>query len=125
MVSPSSKTKITFVKSFPEFMKERVTRLVIIKIKELNLKLLEDISYNYSCEGGIELPKTFEWIEYFENHPNKFISNLSKYQGSRQLRFITEGANIVGAVCKDSLTLFTDEELENITLIFNNVINNL
>ena len=125
MIFPSSKTKINFIMSFPESMKEIITRLVIIKIKELNLKLLKDISYNYSCEGGIELPKTFEWVEYFDNHPNKFMSELSKYQGSRQLRFIIQDSNIIGAVCKDSIILFTDEELDNITSIFNDVISNL
>ena len=121
-IIPSLRNKINFITSFLESRKEYIVQSLIKKIKELDIKILKDISYNYSYEGGIELPKTTEWNDYLYNNLNNHMYEISKYQGSRQLRFIIYNNNIIGATCKDSINIFTDEELDKIILIFNYVL---
>jgi hypothetical protein len=57
-----------FINSFITILKK-----VLDKIKELEIVSLYNLSYNYSSEGGFELPKTTEWCEHLNNHPNKYV----------------------------------------------------
>lgn len=121
-ISPSLRKKISFITTFPESNKKYIVDSVIKRIKELDIKILKDLSYNHSYEGGIELPKTKEWNNYLYNNLNNYTFEISKYQSSRQLRFIICNNNIIGATCKDSINIFTDDELDKIILIFNYVL---
>jgi len=120
-IIPSIRKKIIFNKSFPESIKEEVCERFFEKIHELNITALYDITYNYSAEGGFEMPKTAEWIEHLEQQK----LYIHRYQGSRQLRFIINNNNINEAYCKDGINIFTDYELDTILYIINDILSNL
>lgn len=115
---PSVRKFIVFDKPFPENIKKEVYRCVFDKIHELEITSLYEMKYNYSCEGGIELPKTPEWIDYLDRHDQ----SIHIYQSTRQLRFDCEKDNIIGMRCKDGINIFTEDELDNICFIMNEVI---
>jgi hypothetical protein len=119
-ILPSNKKNIIFNKSFHNSFKEEIYKKIIEEIKELKIISLFDLSYNYSSEGGFELPKTLEWCEYLNNHPNKYIRGIHNYQSTRQLIFdVDPNNNIFGMHCKDGINIFTDRELDLITFIVN------
>ena len=116
-IRPSTRKNIVFARPFPEKDKKEVFNKVFSRIKES----LHDISYNNSYEGGFEMPKTDEWIDYLNNHER---SNIHSYQYTRQLRFYTDNNNnIIGARCKDGVHHFTDYELDTICHFVNEVLN--
>ena len=120
-IIPSIRKNIVFNRQFSEIHKEDICKKVFNKIEKYKLILLYDISYNYSSEGGFELPKTDEWNNYLNNHEN---CSLHIYQSTRQLRFYTDNNNnIIGAKCKDNIKLFTDTELDMICHLINECIN--
>jgi hypothetical protein len=122
-IVPSIRRNIFFNNPFPDSIKEEVCKKVFEKIRELGITSLYDMTYNYSSEGGFELPKTTEWNEYL-NQQSQYTRNIHVYQSSRQLRFSTDNKNnINGAYCKDGLNIFTDYELDSILNIVN-VVNN-
>lgn len=117
-ILPSDRKNIIFNKPFHAKLKEEIYEKVLDKIKELEIVSLYDLSYNYSSEGGFELPKTIEWNEHLNNHPNDYVRGIHNYQSSRQLRFDIKSDSIVyGAYCKDSINIFTDKELDMIKFI--------
>jgi hypothetical protein len=121
-IIPSNKTEIFFNTIFPDSVKKNICQGVIDEIKNSQITELYDLKYNYSAEGGIELPKTNDWFEYLESHPDEHVRTIHKYQTNRQLRFIIDNNdNIIGARCKDGINLFTDDELDKIMILFNKV----
>jgi hypothetical protein len=121
-IVPSSRKNILFSGSFPENKKKEIYKLLFEKISSLNITLLCELKYNHSSEGGLELPKTEEWIDYLNSH-NQLIHI---YQSSRQLRFFTDNHNnIIGARCKDGINIFTDNELDMICQLVNETIDEL
>jgi hypothetical protein len=121
-IIPSNKIKIIFNKHIPHNKKKEIYDKVYAKIIELKVSSLYDIKYNHSYEGGFELPKTFNWINYLNNHQNNYIRNIHNYQPTRQLRFdINSDDNIIGAYCKDGITIFTDDELDTICSLVNEI----
>lgn len=114
-ILPSERKNITFDKPFHASRKKEIYQKVLEEIKELEIVSLYDLSYNYSSEGGFELPKTNEWYEHLNNHPNKYVRGIHNYQSTRQLRFDTgSDNNVIGAYCKDGINIFTDDELDTI-----------
>ena len=75
-IIPSIRKIVVFDRPFPEKIKKEVFDKVFKKIKELEITLLYDMTYNYSSEGGFELPKTCEWINYLNNQNNLNLYNL-------------------------------------------------
>jgi len=121
-IIPSYQKEIYFNTIFSINIKKNICQCVFEKIKELKITELYDLKYNYSDEGGVELPKTEEWLYYLQNHPNEHVCEIHKYQSTRQLRFIIKNYNVIGARCKDGLNIFTNYELTIITNIFNQVL---
>ena len=122
-ITPSNQKEIYFNYFFLDSVKKNICNAIFDKIKGENITILKNLTYNYSDEGGFELPKTYEWINYLDNHPNEQYRSLHKYQSSRQLRFIKNADNyIIGARCKDSINLFTDDELNKISEILETVL---
>jgi len=122
-ILPSNRKNIIFNKPFHNSIREDIYKKVINKINEQEIVLLFNLSYNYSSEGGFELPKTIEWYEHLNKHPNKYVRGVHNYQSSRQLRFDTDSSNnIFGAHCKDGVNIFTDEELDMIIFIVDLVV---
>ena len=123
IIESSVRTRITFIRPFPDEMKDEICYYVFEQIKDLDIKSLFYISYNHSAEGGFQLPKTTAWIKYLDNHPDEYVRRIHIHQFTRQLRFMTDADNkIIGACCKDNINLFTDEELDLIELLVNNAI---
>ena len=121
-IIPSNKIKIQFNKIFPYNKKKEIYNKLYAKIIELKISSLYNIKYNNSYEGGIELPKTFDWINYLDNHENKYVRNIHDYQSTRQLRFdINSDNNIISASCKDGIKIFTDDELNTICSLVNQI----
>ena len=121
-IKPSSRKNILFSGSFPENIKKEIYKRVSEKISSSNITQLFELKYNYSSEGGLELPKTEEWIDYLNSH--NLIIHM--YQSSRQLRFFTDNHNnIIGARCKDGINIFTDDELDMICKLVDEVIDEL
>jgi hypothetical protein len=124
-IVPSIRRNIIFNKSFPDSIKEEICERFFEKIYELKLTSLYDMTYNYSAEGGFEMPKTAEWIQYL-NQQDDYTREMHKYKQTRQLRFmIDENNNINGGYCKDNINIFTDYELNTILNIMNTIINDL
>jgi hypothetical protein len=121
-IIPSTNKEIFFNISFSESNKKNICQSVFDKIKELQITELYDLKYNYSSEGGVELPKTYEWMVYLNTHPDERTRDIHNYQSTRQLRFIIVDNNIIGARCKDYINIFTDLELIKITMIFNHIL---
>lgn len=122
-ITPSNQKEIFFNYFSLDSVKKNICNCVFDKIKEENITILKNLRYNYSHEGGVELPKTYEWNNYLDNHPIEQYRSLHKYQSSRQLRFIKNADNyIIGARCKDSINLFTDDELNKISELFETVL---
>lgn len=94
-----------------------------ISLKEyvINQVLLNNtiLSQNYSYEGGFELELTSEWKS------RKDLNNihLIKYHNARQIRFVIENDNIIGVRLKDNINYMTDDEIELIVRLINNVFN--
>jgi len=123
VIKPSSRSSITFIKPFPNNMKDEICYDVFNQIAKSDIKTLLYISINHSYEGGFELPKTTSWIKYLDEHPSEYVRRIHIHQFTRQLRFITDkDDNIIGACCKDNINLFTDEELYLIESLVNNAI---
>ena len=120
-IIPSNLTTVYFNNNFLDSEKNQVCNNIFNKIKKENITILKDLTYNYSAEGGLELPKTNEWVNLLDNHPDKNKRILHKYQSTRQLRFINKNNYIIGATCKDSINHFTDDELNEIIDIINNL----
>ena len=76
-ISTSLRKKISFITIFPESNKKYIVDSVIKKIKELDIKILGNLSYNHSYEGGIELPKTKEWENYLYNNLDNYTYEIS------------------------------------------------
>lgn len=122
-IIPSNQKEIYFNTVFAENIKEQICQSVFDKIKELNITELYELKYNYSAEGGVELVKTTEWLNYLDIHPDEYVRDVHKYQSTRQLRFIFDNNNnIMGARCKDGINIFTHYELNTIKIIFNQVL---
>jgi len=121
-IEASSRTKILFFKSFPENMKKIICNRVFSMIFDQNIIQLNNLTYNHSCEGGFELPKTKEWITYLDSHNQK----IHIYQSTRQFRFYSDNNdNIIGACCKDNINIFNDYELDTICKLVNDAINEI
>ena len=121
-IKASCKKVILFNKSFPENMKKIICSRVLSLVFELNIVKLNNLEYNYSSEGGFELPKTEEWINYLDSNNQ----SIHIYQSTRQLRFFTDNnSNIIGARCKDNINIFTDYELDILCYLVNKVINEI
>jgi len=124
-IIPSMRKVVILNKPFVENIKEEIYERVFEKIHELKILELYNISYNHSSEGGFELPKTQEWINYL-NQQDKHTRSIHPYQHSRQLRFYTDNNNnIIGMRCKDNINIFTDYELDMICDLVNKVVENL
>ena len=103
-------------------MKKIICSRVLSLVIELDIIQFNKLEYNYSSEGGLELPKTTEWINYL----NSNNQSIHIYQSTRQLRFITDNnSNIIGARCKDNINIFTDYELDMLCYLVNKVINEI
>jgi hypothetical protein len=125
-IVPSIRKIVVFDRPFSENIREEVCERMFERIHELEITALYDMKYNYSCEGGFELPKTQEWKDYL-NKQDEHTRSIHTYQHSRQLRFYTDttNTNIIGMRCKDYINLFTDYELDIICRMINEVIEDL
>lgn len=103
---------------------EKIVKKVLeLKFGSEHLKMMSE---NFSCEKGFELPLTSEWTEKIRMSPmfDPFMIELLKRHNARQLRFVTEGNNLIGLRLKDNLPYWSKEELEELThLLFSIGIN--
>jgi hypothetical protein len=101
--------EIYFTKTFPSEMKEKLANMICSNYTDRTIRP------NYSHELGIELPLTYEWTLVCDNNP------YIKYHNARQLRFIHRDEQIIGMRVKDGIPYFTNDELNTITMIANNI----
>ena len=108
----NSTNRIILSKPFNSILKKQVIENVLLNCN------LENLTQNYSCEGGFELPLTDDWIS--SDLKNK---HLLKYHNARQLRFIEENDNIIGIRLKDDINYMTESELLQIKECIEEVVN--
>lgn len=89
----------------PSYLKEYLVDEVINKSKKY--PELNELSKNYSYEGGFELPWNDEWLNAdFYNCRLAF-----KYHNTRQLRFVESNNIIIGLRFKDDCDYWSTCEL--------------
>ena len=83
--------------------------------------ILIDISKNYSCELGFELPITDESYTYIKDNNNDFYYELFlQYHNARQLRFVEDNDdNKIGLRFKDNIKSFNNNELNDLVNMIN------
>lgn len=75
-------------------------------------KILSEMTQNFSCEGGFQLPLTTEWCRRIASTPS---SGLLQYHNARQLRFVMDNGSLTGLRLKDELPYWSHEELQELT----------
>lgn len=82
-------------------------------------KHLKNLSQNFSCEGGFELPLTLDWQEKIENTPN---ACFLQYHSARQLRFVMDGEKLTGLRLKDNIPYWSSEELCELSVLLSSIV---